>query len=97
MIVGYSLYNNMIILIYILFINYENVYYYWIFQKKSFKYLEINISGATLPTTNVEENLDVPIEENFDESVEENLNILIKENFALLTPSPNSIHENNHN
>ena len=59
--------------------------------------LEINTSGAILPTTNVEKNLDVPIKENFDESVEENLNILIKENFALLTPSPNSIHENNHN
>ena len=83
MIVGYSLYNNMIILIYILFINYENVYYYWIFQKKSFKYLEINISGATLPTTNVEENLDVPIEKNPNKPVEENLNILIEKTSLL--------------
>ena len=67
------------------------------FKRKDLNDLEANISGATLPTTNVEENLDIPIEENFDDSVEENLNILIKENFALLTPSPNSIHENNHN
>ena len=88
----------MIISNYILFVNYEKIHYHiWFFQKKTSNDLEANNNGATLPTTNVEENLDVPIEENFDESVEENLNILIKENFALLTPSPNSIHENNHN
>ena len=88
----------MIILNYILFIDYEKInYYIWFFKKKASNDLEADISGAILPTTSVEENLDVPIEENFDESVEENLNILIKENFALLTPSPNSIHENNHN
>ena len=59
--------------------------------------LETNTSGTILPTTNSEENLDVPIEENPDEPVEENLEILIKENSALLTPSPKSIHKNNHN
>ena len=98
MIVGYSLYNNMIILIYILFINYENVYYYWIFQKKSFKYLEINISGATLPTTNVEEtpsipieeNLDITIEENPNEPVEENLNILINKTYLYIEKNSTS-------
>ena len=64
---------------------------------KSLNDLETNTSGAILSTTNVEENLNVPIEENPDKPVEENLDVLIKENFALLTPSPNSIHENNHN
>ena len=59
--------------------------------------LKTNISCAILPTINVEENLNVLIEENPDEPVEENLDILIKGNSALLTPSPNSIHENNHN
>ena len=59
--------------------------------------LETNTSCAILSTANVEENLDVPIKENLDEPIEENLDILIKENSALLTPSPNSIHKNNHN
>ena len=75
------------------------------FKRKVSHDLEANTSGVTLPTTNVEENLDVLIEENLDVSIEENLDIpieknldiLIKENSALLTPSPNSIHKNNHN
>ena len=50
----------MIILNYILFVNYEKVNYY--------------------TTTNVEENLNIPIEENPDEPVEENLDIPIEEN-----------------
>ena len=110
MIVDYWAYNDIIIISnYIFFVDYEKVnYHIWFFQpkkKRASNDLKANINGATLPITNVEknpdvlieENLDVPIEENFDKSVEENLNILIKENFALLTPSPNSIHENNHN
>ena len=50
----------MIILNYILFVNYEKVNYH--------------------TTTNVEENLNIPIEENPDEPVEENLDIPIEEN-----------------
>ena len=34
------------------------------FKRKVSNDLEANTSGATLPTTNVEENLDVPIEQN---------------------------------
>ena len=41
---------------------------------------EANTSGATLPTTNVEENPDVPIEENLDVPIEENLDVPIEEN-----------------
>ena len=59
-----------------------------IFQRKVSNDLETNISGATLPTTNVEENIDVLIEENLDitimenpdKPVEENLDITIEEN-----------------
>ena len=43
-----------------------------IFQRKVSNDLETNISGATLPTTNVEENFDVPIEENLDITIEGN-------------------------
>ena len=58
------------------------------FKRKVSNNLEANTSGATLPTTNVEENTDVPIEENLDitirenpdKPVEENLNITIEEN-----------------
>ena len=58
------------------------------FKRKVSNDLEANTSGATLPTTNVEENpdvpieenLDVPIEENPDEPVEENLNVRIEQN-----------------
>ena len=50
------------------------------FKRKVSNDLEANTSGATLPTTNVEENLDVPIEENLDEPVEENLDVLIEQN-----------------
>ena len=57
-------------------------------KKKALNDLEANTSGATLPTTNVEEYLDVPIEENLDvlieenpdEPVEENLDVPIEEN-----------------
>ena len=41
------------------------------FKKKVSNDLEANISGATLPTTNVEENPDVPIEENLVVPIEE--------------------------
>ena len=58
------------------------------FKRKILNDLEANTSGATLPTTNAEENpnvpieknLDVPIEENPDEPVEENLDVPIKQN-----------------
>ena len=80
MIVDYWSYNNIIILNYILFVDYEKVnYHIWFFQKKSFD-LEANTSGATLPTTNVEENIDVPIEENLDVPIEENLDVPIEQN-----------------
>ena len=50
------------------------------FKRKVSKDLEANINGATLPTTNVEENIDVPIEENLNVSIEENPNEPIEEN-----------------
>ena len=50
------------------------------FKRKVSNDLEANTSGATLPTTNVEENLDVPIEENPDKPVEENLDVPIEQN-----------------
>ena len=42
------------------------------FKRKASNNLEANTSGATLPTTNVEENFDVPIEENLDITIEGN-------------------------
>ena len=58
------------------------------FKRRASNDLEANTSGATLPTTNVEENIDVPIEENLnitirenpDKLVEEDLDITIEEN-----------------
>ena len=50
------------------------------FKRKVSNDLEANTSGATLPTTNVEENPDVPIEENLEVPIEENLDEPIKEN-----------------
>ena len=58
------------------------------FKRRASNDLEANTSGATLPSTNVKENIDVPIEENLDitirensdKLVEENLNITIEEN-----------------
>ena len=50
------------------------------FKRKVSNDLEANTSGATLPTTNVEENPDVPIEENLDISIEENPDEPIEEN-----------------
>ena len=58
------------------------------FKRKFSNDLEANTGGATLPTTNVEENPDVPIEENLDvlieenpdEPIEENLDVPIEEN-----------------
>ena len=44
------------------------------FKRKVSNNLEANISGAMLPTTNVEENTDVPIEENLDITIRKNLN-----------------------
>ena len=40
------------------------------FQKKVSSDLEANTSAATLPTTNVEENFDIPIEENLNVPIE---------------------------
>ena len=40
------------------------------FKRKVSNNLEANTSGATLPTTNVEENIDVPIEENSQTKVQ---------------------------
>ena len=58
MIINYWPYNKMIISNYILFVNYEKIHYHiWFFQKKTSNDLEANNSGATLPTTNIEENL----------------------------------------
>ena len=53
------------------------------FNKKFWNYLKVNISSATLPTTDVEETFDVSIEENPDESVDENLNTSIEENLDI--------------
>ena len=50
------------------------------FKRKVSNDLEANTSGARLPTTNVEENLDVPIEENLDVSIEENPDEPVQEN-----------------
>ena len=50
------------------------------FKRKVSNDLEANTSGVTLPTTNVEENPDVPIEENLDVPIEENLDVPIEEN-----------------
>ena len=59
-------YDDKIISNYILFVDYEKVkFYIWFFERKVSNDLEVNTSGATLPTTNVEENLDVPMEQNF--------------------------------
>ena len=89
MIIDYWLYNNIIILNYILFVDYKKVnYHIWFFKRNVSNDLEANTSGATLPATNVEENpnvpikenLDVPIEENPDEPVEENLDVSIEQN-----------------
>ena len=65
------------------------IYIFDFFKRKVSNNLETNTSGTILPTTNIEENLDAPIKENLD--------IVIEENSALLTPSSNSILENNHN
>ena len=50
------------------------------FKRKVSNDLEANTSDATLPTTNVEENLDVPIEENLDVPIEENPDEPVEEN-----------------
>ena len=50
------------------------------FKRKVSNDLEANTNGVTLPTTNVEENTDVPIEENLDVPIEENLDVPIEEN-----------------
>ena len=42
------------------------------FKRKVSNDLEANTSGATLPTTNVEENPDEPVEENLDVPIEQN-------------------------
>ena len=61
------------------------------FKRKVSNDLEANSSGATLPTTNVEENPDVSIEKNLDSPIEKNLDEPVEENLALLTPSPGSV------
>ena len=71
LIIDYWPYNDMIISNYILFVDYEKInYYIWFFKRKASNDLEANISGATLPTTNVEKNIDVPIEENSQTKVQ---------------------------
>ena len=42
------------------------------FKRKVSNDLEANTSGATLPTTNVEENPDEPVEENLNVRIEQN-------------------------
>ena len=58
------------------------------FKRKVSNDSEANTSGAALPTTNVQENPDVPIEENLDVPIEENLDEPIEENLD------NTIREN---
>ena len=53
------------------------------FKRKTSNDLEANTSGITLSTTNVEENLDIPIEENPDELVKENLDVPIEKNLNI--------------
>ena len=53
------------------------------FKRKTSNDLEANTSGITLSTTNVEENLDIPIEENPDEPIEENLDVPIEKNLNI--------------
>ena len=53
------------------------------FKRKTTNDLEANTSGITLSTTNVEENLDIPIEENPDEPVKENLDVPIEKNLNI--------------
>ena len=54
------------------------------FKRKVSNDLEANTSGATLRTTNVEENPDVPIEENLDIQIEENPDDPVEENLDVL-------------
>ena len=54
------------------------------FKRKVSNDLEANTSDATLPTTNVEENHDVPIEENLDVPIEENIDEPVEENLDVL-------------
>ena len=53
------------------------------FKRKTSNDLKANTSGITLSTTNVEENLDIPIEENPDEPVKENLDVPIEKNLNI--------------
>ena len=74
----------MIISNYILFIDYEKInYYIWFFKKKASNDLEADISGATLPTTNVKKNTDVPNEENIDVTIRKNPNKLVEKNLDI--------------
>ena len=53
------------------------------FKRKASNDLEANTSGVTLPTTNVEEDIDVPIEENLDNTIRENLDQPVEENLDI--------------
>ena len=53
------------------------------FKRKTSNDLEVNTSDTTLSTTNIEENLDIPIEENPDEPVKENLDVPIEKNLNI--------------
>ena len=53
------------------------------FKRKTSNDLEVNTSNTILSTTNVEENLDIPIEENPDEPVKENLDVPIEKNLNI--------------
>ena len=82
--IDYWPYNDTIILNYVLFVDYEKInYYIWFFKRKASNELEANISGATLPTTNVKKNTDVPIEENLDITIRKNPNKLVEENLDI--------------
>ena len=84
LIIDYWPYNDMIISNYILFVDYEKInYYIWFFKRKASNDLEANISDATLPTTNVKKNTDVPIEENLDIIIRKNPNKLVEENLDI--------------
>ena len=53
------------------------------FKRKISNDLEVNTSGTTLSTTNVEKNLDIPIEENLDVPIEKNLDVPIEKNLNI--------------
>ena len=55
----------------------------WFNYDRNQIWFNYNTSGATLPTTNVEENTYVPIEENLDITIRENPDIPVEENLDI--------------